>query len=110
MSKLNWKTKSLAATIVALLIVVGNPELRALLIILDFLGADLLLLLLGGYLHYYWPMVVLCLKPLFARIVASAISVCKSLHWLAYGLHPRDLLWVPLDHMVGNFSSTQTLI
>lgn len=100
MPKFNWKTKSLAATVVALLILVGNPELRALLLIFDFLGADLLLLLLGGYLQQYWPMAVLYLRPLLARIAASAVSVCKSLHWMAYGLHPRDILWVPLDHMV----------
>jgi len=100
MPKLNWKTKSLAATIVALLIVVGNPELRALLLILDFLGADLLLLLLGGYLHHYGPMVVFRLKPWFARIASSASSVCKWLRWIAYGLIPRDVLWVQIDHIV----------
>ncbi len=99
MPKLNWKTKSLAATIVVMLIVVGNPELRAFLLILDFLGADLLLLLLGGYLHHYWPIVVYHLVPLFVRIKSSASSVCKSLRWIAYGLHPRDVLWVQWDHI-----------
>jgi len=100
MPKLNWKTKSLAATIVVLLIVVGNPELRALLLILDFLGADLLLLLLGGYLHHYGPLVVFRLKPWFARIASIALSVCKWLRWIAYGLIPRDSLWVNMDHFV----------
>lgn len=100
MPKRNWKKKSLAATIVALLILVSNPELRAFMLILDFLGADLLLLLLGGYLHHYWPLVVYHLKPVFARSTAIAGSLCKSLRWMAYGLHPRDVLWVPLDHMV----------
>lgn len=100
MPKLNWKSKSLAATIVVMLIVVGNPELRAFLLILDFLGADLVLLLLGGYLHHYWPMVVYHLKPLFARIKSSASWVCKSLRWIAYGLIPRDSLWVNMDHIV----------
>ena len=55
MPKFNWKTKSLAVTVVALLLVVGNPELRALRLIFDFFGADLLLLLLGCYLHSYCP-------------------------------------------------------
>lgn len=100
MPKLNWKSKSLAATIVVMLIVVGNPELRAFLLILDFLGADLLLLLLGGYLHHYWPIVVYHLKPLFVQIKSSACSVCKSLRWIAYGLNPRDALWVNMDHFV----------
>lgn len=100
MPKLNWKTKSLAVTIVAMLILVGNPELRAFLLILDFLGADLLLLLLGGYLHHYWPIVVYHLKPLFVRIESSASSVCKSLRWIAFGLIPRDSLWVNMDHFV----------
>lgn len=90
----------LAATIVALLIVASNPELRALLLVLDFLGADLLLLLLGGYLNHYWPLVVFHLKPLFVRIISSASWVCKWLHWIAYGLIPRDSLWVNMDHIV----------
>lgn len=98
MPKLNWKTKSLAATIVAMLILVSNPELRAFLLILDFLGADLVLLLVGGYVHHYWPMVVCHLKSLFVRIQSSASSVCKSLRWIAYGLHPRDVLWLNMDH------------
>ena len=100
MPKLNWKTKSLAVTIVVLLILVGNPELRALLLIFDFLGADLLLLLLGGYLRHYWPLVVFRLKPWFARIASIALSVCKWLRWIAYGLHPRDVLWVQIEHIV----------
>ncbi len=100
MPKLNWKTKSLAATIVVMLIVVGNPELRAFLLILDFLGADLVLLLLGGYLHHYWPMVVYHLKPLSVRIKSSASSICKWLRWIAFGLIPRDSLWVNMDHFV----------
>ncbi|MDO8284303.1 MAG: hypothetical protein Q7T69_04800 [Rhodoferax sp.] len=99
MPKLNWKTKSVAVTVVVLLVVAGNPELRAFLLILDFLGADLVLLLLGGYLHHYWPMVVCHLKPWVARINSSASWVCKSLRWIAYGLHPRDVLWVQLDHI-----------
>jgi hypothetical protein len=100
MPKRNWKTKSLAVTIVALLIVVSNPELRAFMLILDFLGADLVLLLVGGYLHHYWPMVVCHLKPVFARTTAIANSLCKSLRWIAYGLIPRDSLWVNMDHFV----------
>lgn len=99
MPKLNWKSKSLTVAFVVLLVVAGNPELRAFLLVLDFLGADLLLLLLGGYLHHYWPIVVYHLKPLFVRIKSSASSVCKSLRWIAYGLHPRDVLWVHLDHI-----------
>lgn len=100
MPKPNWKNKSLAVAFVVLLVVVGNPELRALLLILDFLGADLLLLLLGGYLHHYWPIVVYHLKPLFVRIKSSVGWVCKWLRWIAFGLIPRDSLWVNMDHFV----------
>lgn len=100
MPKLNWKNKSLAVAIVVLLVVVVNPELRAFLLILDFLGADLVLLLFGGYLHHYWSVVVFHLKPLFVRIQSSARSVCKSLRWIAYGLLPRDVLWAQMDHFV----------
>ena len=100
MRKFNWKTKSLAITIAVLLVVAGNPELRAFLLILDFLGADLVLLLLGGYLHHYWPLVVCYLKPFFARIASGASWVCKWLRWMAFGLIPRDSLWVNMDHFV----------
>lgn len=100
MPKLNWKSKSLAVAIVVLLVVAGNPELRAFLLILDFLGADLVLLLVGGYLHHYWPMVVCYLKPLFAQITSSANGVLRWLRWIAYGLIPRDSLWVNMDHFV----------
>lgn len=92
MPKRNWKTKSLAVTIVALLILVSNPELRAFMLILDFLGADLVLLLVGGYLHHYWPM--------FARIQSITSWVFKWLRWIAFGLIPRDSLWVNMDHFV----------
>lgn len=97
MRKFNWKTKSLAIAIVVLLVVVGNPELRAFLLILDFLGADLVILLLGGYLHHYWPLVVCHLQPLFARIASGASWVFRSLRWIGYGLLPRDSLWVQVD-------------
>lgn len=100
MRKFNWKSKSLAITIAVLLVVAANPELRAFLLILDFLGADLVLLLLGGYLHHYWPMVVCYLKPFFARIASGASWVCKSLRWIGYGLNPRDAVWVNMDHFV----------
>lgn len=100
MPKLNWKNKSLAVAIVVLLVVAGNPELRAFLLVLDFPGVDLLLLLLGGYLHHYWPTVIYHLKPLFALIKSSASSVFSSLCRIANGLHPRDVLWVQLDHIV----------
>ena len=100
MPKRNWKTRSLAVTIVAMLILVSNPELRAFMLILDFLGADLVLLLVSGYLHHYWPMVVCQLKLLFALIGSRASLVCKWLRWIAYGLIPRDSLWVNMDHFV----------
>lgn len=100
MPKLSWKAKSLAITIAVLLVVAANPELRAFLLILDFLGADLVLLLLGGYLHHYWPLVAFHMKPWFARIASGASWVCKWLGWMAYGLIPRDSLWVNMDHFV----------
>ena len=99
MRRFDWKTKSLATTIVILLVLVLNPELRAVLLILEFLGADLVLLLLGGYVNLYWPAFVLHLRPAIGFVSSGASYVWKALRWVAYGLHPRDWQWAQIDHL-----------
>lgn len=99
MRKFNWKSKSLAITILVLLLLVWNPELRAFLFVLDFLGADLVLLLLGGYLHQYGSIVVFHLRPLFGLMTSGVSLICKSLRWIAYGLHPIEGHWAQIDHI-----------
>lgn len=99
MSKFNWKVKSVAITLVVMLILVGNPELRAFLLILDFLGADLLLLLLGGYAYQYGSMLLLYLRIGLAWFAPLVGRFLKVLRWTAYGLHPRDGQWAQIDHV-----------
>lgn len=99
MRRFDWKTKSLATTIVMLLLLVLNPEMRAFLLVLEFLGADLVLLLLGGYVNHYWPVVVCYVRPVIGLVSSGASSILKLLRWVAYGLHPRDGQWAHIDHV-----------
>jgi hypothetical protein len=76
-----------------------NPELRALLLVMDYLGADLVLLLLGGYISHYWPTISCYLRLTIAFIAAGANSILKSLRWMGYGLLPREAQWAQIDHI-----------
>jgi hypothetical protein len=99
MRKINWKTRSLGVTLLVLLVVVLNPEIRAFLLLLDFLGADLVLLLLGGYASQYWPIFVVHLRPVLGYFARCLSSVSKSLRLIAYGLLPREAQWAQIDHI-----------
>jgi hypothetical protein len=109
MRKFNWKAKSLGVTVLVLLLVVLNPEIRAFLMLLDFLGADLLLLLLGGYISQYWPILVSHLRPVFECLARDLSSVLKSLRFVAYGLLPREAHWAQIDH-IGIVGSVATRV
>ena len=99
MRNLNWKAKPIAIAVAVLLVLVLNPELRAFLLLLNFLGADLVLLLLGGYVYQYWSMFRLLLNPILSSGLTMARSFLKTMRWTAYGLHPRDGQWAQLDHL-----------
>lgn len=99
MRKLNWKAKSLGGTVLVLLLVVLNPEVRSFLMLLDFLGADVLLLLLGAYVSQYGPILVTHLRPVFECLARNLSSVLKFLRFVAYGLLPREAHWAQIDHM-----------
>ncbi len=109
MRKFNWKVKSLAIAIFVMFVLVWNPELRAFLLVLDFLGADLVLLLLGGYINQYWSVIAFHLRPVIGLVTSAASSVGKSLRWIAYGLHPRADQWAQIDH-IGIASGVATRI
>jgi hypothetical protein len=97
MRKFNWKAKSLGVTVLVLLLVVLNPEIRAFLMLLDFLGADFVLLLLAGYIGRYWPIFVAYLRPVLTRLARGLSSVLRSLRFIAYGLLPREAQWAQID-------------
>jgi hypothetical protein len=109
MRKRNWKAKSLGVTVLVLLLVVLNPEIRAFLMLLDFLGADLLLLLLGGYVSQYWPILVSHLKHVLECLARDLSSALKALRFVAYGLLPREAHWAQIDH-IGIVGSVATRI
>ena len=100
MRRFNWKARSVAIALLLLLVLVCNPELRAFLLILDFLGADLVVLLFGAYINHYWPSIAFYLRPVSVFVANGARSACKTLRWIAYGLHPRDGQWAHIDHIV----------
>lgn len=99
MNKFNWKVKSIAITLLVVLMLVWNPELRAFLLLLDFLGADLVLLLFGGYAYQYGSMLMLHLRPGLVWLASKVGRFLKLLRWAAYGLHPRDGQWAQMDHI-----------
>ena len=99
MRKSNWKTKSISTAIAVFLVLVINPEVRAILFFLDFLGADLLLALLGGYVALYWPMLMLYARPLATFVAAAAKLALRPSHLFVFGLLPRDLVWVTLGQL-----------
>jgi hypothetical protein len=109
MRKINWKARSLGVTLLVLLVMVLNPEIRAFLLLLDFLGADLVLLLLGGYVSQYWPIFVAHLRPVLGCLAKRLSSVLKSLRLIAYGLLPREAQWAQIDH-IGIAGSVATRI
>ena len=99
MPKFNWKVKSVAITLLVMLMVVGNPELRAFLLLLDFLGADLVLLLFGAYAYQYGALLLLHLRLGLAWLAPLVGGFLKITRWVAYGLHPRDGQWAQIDHI-----------
>lgn len=99
MRRFNWKTKPLAIAVVLLLVFTCNPELRAFLLIIDYLGVDLVLLLLGGYISRYWSVIAYYAHAALAFIEVRATHFLKILRWVGYGLHPREAQWAHVDHL-----------
>jgi hypothetical protein len=109
MRKRNWKARSLGVAVLAMLLVVLNPEIRAFLMLLDFLGADVFLLLLGAYVSQYGPILVTHLRPVFECLARNLSSVLKFLRFVAYGLLPREAHWAQIDH-IGIVGSVATRV
>jgi hypothetical protein len=99
MRRFNWKTKTLSIAVVLLLILVLNPEVRAILLVIDYLGVDLVLLLLSGYVSRYWSVIAYYAHAALAFIGVRATHILKRLRWIGYGLHPREAQWAHVDHL-----------
>jgi hypothetical protein len=97
MNKRNWKSVVGAFSVVALLFLVINPELRALLLLADLLGIEAVLLLLGTQLRANWPVIAgyaVAAAQAFGRTANQALYFT---HWFAQGLLPREGLWLTAD-------------
>ena len=99
MRRFNWKTKSLSIAVVLLFVFVLNPELRAILLVVDYLGVDLVLLLLGGYISRYWSVIAYYAHAALAFIEVKATYFLKMPRWIGFGLHPREAQWAQVDHL-----------
>lgn len=94
---LNWLKAHRTSLVSALglLLVVSNPELRALIMLGDAVGAGLLLLLMSGYLKFAWH-VVITRAPHLARI-CWRVAV-RGVHGIALGRNILTLGMLSLAH------------
>ena len=86
--------KIVLAALFVMLIAVTNPELRALLMLAQALGAEMLMLMVWLQLRSFWPFVAS-----YARRsrVALGVALCRAGYALRVGLMgllPREGLWL----------------
>jgi len=107
MSKRSWKSYLRTVAFVAAIVVIVNPELRALLLVADALGFEAILLLLATQFRTFWPMLRIATEPIlhalckFSSFIAMAamrafpailpfrpfaLLLCPLLLVLSYGL------------------------
>lgn len=84
-----WKRKiGIVAIAVALLCVV-NPELRALILLVDALSLEAFLLLIGFQVKGFWPFVQSAIVKLFAPLARSSAGAFRHLSVAINALNPR---------------------
>lgn len=86
------KSKTPAVVIICLLIVVWNPELRALLFLSQAMGAEVVLAFMVIQLRSSLPFVNACVTQLATACRSALFKVARSLAWLAFGLMPRPYI------------------
>lgn len=70
----SWKSHLGAVTIVVALVIVANPELRALLLLADVLGLEALALLVATQLRFYWPVFRVVAEPVLVATCGMAFA------------------------------------
>ena len=97
MNKRSWKSLAGAFVVVALLILVINPELRAFLLLVDLIGIETVLLLFATQLRANWPLIAgnsRAAATLFGRIKNRMLDATR---WWVQGLLPPKGVWLTAE-------------
>ena len=99
MSKRSWKSYLGTVAFVAAIVVVVNPELRALLLVADVLGLEAILLLLATQFRTFWPMLRVATEPItlaFCRLSSLIAQAAMRAFPVLLPFRPLGLLLCPL--------------
>jgi hypothetical protein len=95
-----WRSILLSAVMLTLLFVVLNPELRALLLVIDIIGFDLYLLLCLAQLRSYGPMVGMVGLAIVGHLVALISRLASAASWIGHAIVPGENLWIASSAMM----------
>jgi hypothetical protein len=95
-----WRSILISAAIFVLLLAIVQPELRALMIIIEIIGFDLYLLLLLAQLRSYGPMVGMIGLAIAGHLVALIYRIASAANWMGHVIVPREGLWIASSAMM----------
>lgn len=78
MSKHSWKSNLGTAALLVAIVVVVNPELRALLLVADALGLEVVLLLIATQFRVLWSMLRVAADPIVRVFCKSSFLVARA--------------------------------
>lgn len=88
-SSKEWKRKAWLLAVVAVLLFVVNPELRALVFLVDALSLEVFLLFVGLQVKEFLQLMQPAIVKLFASLVRPSIAVARLIGGAANALLPR---------------------
>jgi hypothetical protein len=83
MSKVSWKSRLGSASILLLLMLMINPEIRAFLLLAELLGAEVLFVFIYAQLRFYG----LYFSPHLSKAIAGACLYMDKAIWLFFLLY-----------------------
>jgi hypothetical protein len=78
---------------VTLLLIVGHPELRAMLFVIDSIGVDLFLLLCVAHIRSYGPIVSTLGVMICGHLIFLASRSIAMLGWVGHVIVPSEGAW-----------------
>lgn len=96
-NKKSWKSYLGGAAIALAIVMVLNPEIRALLLLVDLLGFETFVILLALQVKSYWPV----LTPVTQRVGAVACELATNIGVLALKAHEKVLPCRRLQILLG---------